>query len=1348
MPRAVYDPEYLEQTAKEDEEKASKIRAEEELRLAKEEGEVAESATEMPEEGEDATTSVNPLDNLSGPAEGLSDFLENAAVGIRDFVDNTFQDDQLTREQIVENREALREEGREQAEQFEEQLYQDPASTVAAEAVRVGTGAVVGTVEDTLNTADLLGDVVKKGVNSLRGAKTKPVEDPFSDRYISAAYSFGTKKPKTEVGKMAAKLAEVIVITRQLMVRGPNFLRLGVKGGPKNIRQALREGLIPGAVADFITTTPEDGNFSAMINSFIPEDHALHDSFLTAMRSEEDDDPFTAKIKGSLEGGVIGSIADGFMWLSFGRKAAQRAIRNGATKEQALETGLKESQKKMKEVDAQHTKAVAEEGERFDDLYLEQLEDLTRAENDVVVKMANLQRAGLKMSDPKLKAAMSTLEDIRLHKAEIDEALAKGYNPDDLRGANQQDVAANNKPADFQTAAEQQAKTASPVDGMDRPPSDPFKVDYENLSGGSNYTIMTDAQHKIMAYKPEAEELIRKYSRSVDLQEMARKLKVPVTTFVRHAAEKLDEFRAALKPEAPADELVQMMKDNGLLDADSRSDKLLSKSGILVTKTLIGDTAEQIHRLAKDASELRQAGAPVGNQLDRSIDRLVTLLEFHKFTAYKTGSTLEVFKRRLGLADEVANQDNFELSIKEVRDWSVNLKNKLRSGDPTAQAEADRLINMMVLAGGDPTNQVRFITAFIQEGAKQATTAMYQSILSGPITHFRNALGNTYSLVERPFSAYLQGVFGRDKAVRASAIAGAHSIVSGFGDAWKIAKRTYQTGTSVNFNAKFAVQDFESQAMLRQMELAASNDGERFVVGLLKNHYRFLNNPWLSWPSRALMASDDFFKSLSVRYRMYSKAKYDALMHAPNDAAVDQLMDTYIKRFSKGIDPGTGRILDQDLLRYAERVTFQQDPGTLMNSLASFIDNMPLGSGRLFMPFVRTPGNLMGYGLEHLPIANHLIRQNDQMYKAAKKAGDRMLMAEIEGRWATGVMLTGTLTTIALFTDVTGNYPPDPAERQAWKDEGRPPYSIKAGGVWVSYASFEPVNSFLSVAADAVRLFKMGGADAAQRVITQLSYSIFSSYTDKSFLAGLAEIGEIFSPKNMNDPSGLRMALNIANNYAPAAGARRAFANAIDPSMKELRGELDRMLIAAAPGYGNDLPSVTSWISGEKLNSISGGLFNAVSPIRIQNVNDNYVAQKLTQMGYPANKILKTGNMGVKLEPRHREQLAQILFKSGLSKRLKKIMSTSEWKQMEEAYRDRPINVETFLNDDDSNPPHIRMISREINKYKRTALNKLMEQDPSYKELVASEKYKRQQQLRGDFSQADLETIKKYAGIE
>jgi len=141
------------------------------------------------------------------------------------------------------------------------------------------------------------------------------------------------------------------------------------------------------------------------------------------------------------------------------------------------------------------------------------------------------------------------------------------------------------------------------------------------------------------------------------------------------------------------------------------------------------------------------------------------------------------------------------------------------------------------------------------------------------------------------------------------------------------------------------------------------------------------------------MASDDFFKGMAARYRMNSKAMYEAMAHSADEADVEILFNKYIEGFSKGIDPQTGRILDKDLLDYAERITFQNDPGSFMNSISNAVDQMPLGLGKLFIPFVRTPANLLGYGLEHVPVVHRAMRNFSETYQAALKNGDALLVA-------------------------------------------------------------------------------------------------------------------------------------------------------------------------------------------------------------------------------------------------------------------------------------------------------------------------------------------------------------------
>jgi hypothetical protein len=275
---------------------------------------------------------------------------------------------------------------------------------------------------------------------------------------------------------------------------------------------------------------------------------------------------------------------------------------------------------------------------------------------------------------------------------------------------------------------------------------------------------------------------------------------------------------------------------------------------------------------------------------------------------------------------------------------------------------------------------------------------------------------------------------------------------------------------------------------------------------------------------------------------------------------------------------------------------------------------------------------------------------------------------------------------------------------------------------------------------------KIGGADAAGRIMQQLSYSIMMAYTDKSFLAGLGTLGEMINPKALSDPSGMGFVLNTANTLLPYAGVRRAFANSLDPYLKETRGELDRILVAAAPGFGNDLATVTSPITGKKLRSNGGGIFNAVSPIRVYDVDNDTVVQKLTEIGYPTNNILKRGTDNTELGPKQRERLAQLLAKSGLRNKLEQTFKDPAWKAAAEAYKGRPVTAEMLVVGEDApTPPHIKRVNEIINQFKKAALRNLFEEDPEYRALVAKSRDRDIRALQGDFGpNPELESLLEY----
>ena len=1222
--------------------------------------------------------------------------------------------------------------------QFSENLYANPITAVQAEVGSTLVDAAAGTVESVVDTADLLGDLTRLGVNKALGKETEAKDDPFSDRYIAAATDLGLAKPKTAVGQFASKLLQFAVLTRTAATKLPKILvTLGTKGGLKG---AIASGLVPGALADFILTDKDDGNLSSMANNLMPEDSPLRDSFIFALRSDANDDVFTAKLKATIEGGAIGTAADSLLWLMWGRKAAQRALKEGATPEEAMATGLKEADAKMKEIDGADAKFQEQESVRFAERQSEELQELISIRSRHEAELEALKARGISESDEAYTRVLENYKMVNENIQEVSEKLTAGYTPTDVTARRSQDLASTYKPADPNLAIEQQiSKEVKPpraVKGGDPQP-------YVKPDDSGAYQMMTDAQHGIQGHSEAQVDIIMKFTNRLELQQMASKLRRPIGDILTNAGRSLDDFRSALAQDPPVEKMEDLMEQFGLLNPKTvRGSKLLSKEGILVTKALIGETADDIHRLAGQAIELREAGEPVGNQLDRMIDRLVSLLEFHKTTSYETASTLQMFKNKIGDFVTGSNSD-IALSRKEIKDWAYNLKAAIREGR-SGDDEVKRLVNAMVLAGGDPSRQIQFAYAAAKLGSRNLTDGLYQSILSGPATHLRNAVGNSYSLFERPLSAYLRGARLGDKQMMDSAVSGASAMFGGLHDAFKIAKTTYKRGVSANFNSRFALEDFEAKAMLEQLEKGANTKGQKIAAGWIKAHYKFLHNPWLSWPSNALMAADDFFKSLAARYRIHSKAKYAAYQAAENPDDVKFLNDQFIKEFSKGIDPATGRILDKDILDYAERMTFQQDPGSFVNNVSLLVDSIPFGMGRLFLPFVRTPGNLFGYGLEHLPIANQLTRRFDDTYKAAKKNGDAMLMAEMEGRYYTGTMLMATFISTAMFVDVTGSLPMNPEERAAWKNEGRPPYSIKIGGNWVSYRSVEPMNTFFSIAADVVRLSKMGYTDFATKVMHQSVYSIATAITDKSMLQGLIEIGEFLNPRSLKDRNIAASILDNINSLAPYSAGRRAFINAFTPAAKEITDETQRVLAMALPGYADAQYDAISWTTGQPRISLSGG-FNSMTPFPVTAENTDFVTTKLSELGFDPLSVLKRGHAQIELLPREKHALGKLIYKSGVVKKIEKLMRDPEWQRVANAYKGRSFTFEEVIsNDPELNPPHLQEIGRLLGQAKKEALNVILRNDSEYRMRVEQKKLEMFNIKKGNFDAPQMGAIKAY----
>jgi hypothetical protein len=1208
-----------------------------------------------------------------------------------------------------------------------------PQEKAFREASRAVIKTPVNLIEGVLNTGELIKDTVTSPTQK------DPTKNPFDKRYVQAVYDFKVQGPKTPVGKLAeGVLTFATGMSAAAKVLPSAALKLGTKG--VGLKGAIASGIIPGAVADFMLAKPDDGNLSNLVQNLVPEEY--RDSFMFALASDKSDNPWQARLKTVLEGGVTGAAGDSLAWMLVGRRAAQSARKAGKTKEQALVEGLKAAENAKQAADQNNVRTTRKEASRWSDAQQKEVNNLLEKEQKLLEQEQTMRSAGLTDEDPQLQGVVRDLEDVRLSQAQLDDEIIRGYDPDDP-GLMPHERAAYKEEVDVNQAVRQQLEVENgPIPSSARNADVPSDFRANSAAHGGSDHILTDAAYRILNLDDEVEQYVRQTTRRTDLQNLAKSLGRSTDSIVRDAARIVQDVRDATRTwNEPTDNVTDLLKQSGAMmkvsgATDGTSGDILTREGVVALKALITDTSNQIFELALNADKALEARLAGGNQFDRMVDRLVTMLGLHKQAAVFHGGGLQAFGLDLMSGANVradAADDSVELTMRQAKEWAAKVKELKRIGDPEAQEQLEKLVRAMALAGGNPTKAVNFTYIAAKLGVDELMNGMYNSILSGPITHLRNVIGNSYALMERPTSILLQGITRGDESLRRSAMAGYHAIFSSVSEAWQVGLTSMRTGDSVNLNAKFVIEDAQALAGIERLKMAAQpGTAEEHAAGFIEALYRFTHNPIISLPSRMMIGADDFFKTLNARQKVQTDAMFKAVSEAKSANDVEGLFQSYLKEFSKKIDPTTGRILDPTLLDYAERATFQQDPGSFTNNVANTLNSIPYGVGRIFVPFIRTPANLIAYASQHTPGLARFLAQ----YKEAIRSGDELLIAELKGREAIGAMTIGLTGMAALNGIITGNGPMDAEERAIWLNRGYRPLSIKIGDSWVSYQPFEPLSTIMATVADIAMLANMGAADAAKRIAGQAVFALGAAVTEKSYLAGLASLSDMLDPRNLTVNGVTQGLLNTTNNLFPYAGARRMLANAIDPYMKEVDGELKRALNAALPGYKLLGPTKVDFLTGEEVSSSAGGLYNAISPIRYAKMGEDKVKDMLVDINYEMKDVVKTGPMNVELTGEQRRMLSQEMYRNGVRSRLERLMSQEWFKESLSDWKARGLSFSSESN----RPRHYQAVQRIIEQSKSSAFRTMERTDPGFAEMVRQARQKTVKYRRGIYDEVQALT--------
>ena len=338
--------------------------------------------------------------NEGGVGKFLQNSFENIAIDARDAIDNVFQGDQLSREEIRENRAVTANEGRQRLDEAQQVINEarDPIS----EGVRAITGGLGDAVESVGSFASLTKDTIDTGAKTLMGKPVNPEDNPFSEEYQNKSYfeipDVYEPEMQTNIGKFARGLVEFGFLTRWTggvggfglaktgLTKTPMARSVGAYIAGNKKLQFLTAGAkisAEGSLAELISESSEYGNIANLAEEYVPW---LLPGIMEKLAVDEDDTSWEARLKTVTAGAGLNHVGYFFSALIRGgfknaRTVYKEAIKKGKSVEEAVDLGNTAGSKK------------------FQEAMLEEVTNAERAANKLAEVKIN-QGLGIDPSDP------------------------------------------------------------------------------------------------------------------------------------------------------------------------------------------------------------------------------------------------------------------------------------------------------------------------------------------------------------------------------------------------------------------------------------------------------------------------------------------------------------------------------------------------------------------------------------------------------------------------------------------------------------------------------------------------------------------------------------------------------------------------------------------------------------------------------------------------------------------------------------------------------------------------------------------------------------------------------------
>lgn len=662
----------------------------------------------------------------------------------------------------------------------------------------------------------------------------------------------------------------------------------------------------------------------------------------------------------------------------------------------------------------------------------------------------------------------------------------------------------------------------------------------------------------------------------------------------------------------------------------------------------------------------------------------------------RAGGVLSEAGRSLSFLNDQTNE------VLQYKNQFSNVLAKVRVG------QNPRRIAEMIAALHTPDQMLTFTRLAVKPGVTDMLLEVWiNGLLSGFKTTTTNLLSNTYTLAssvgERALARWVPGEGG---VVPGEATALLSGYFHSFGDAMEVAWRSFKDDMPIFGQSKLET---------RQRAITSEN------IPLMGKWADVLGTI-VRLPGRALMAEDEFFKAIAFRGELYAQAQREAYREAVSRGLKGRDFSKFVAREYQSIlrDPSrqSAHMLD-DAREFALYNTFTKELGEVGQHLQAIAAH-PLG--RLVMPFVRTPLNIVKYAGERTPLA--LLASSFWRDIEAGGVARDLAVAKL----TMGGMVMGSFAMLASAGVVTGSGPSNPEVKALWRTTGRQPYSINItqlkrmakegaysppqdGDEWIAYSRTDPAGILIGLAADWSDVAGHLDEAEADEIAAMLAMSVAKNMTSKTYVKGVAETFHWFTDPEHASKNPFE---NLARSFVPAAVVQ--FEQVLDPTVRETRTLLDEIK-ARVPGWSSTLPPKRNFW-GEAIELDGGFGPDLVSPLYRSGHIEDPVTDELVRLNVPLEPISDVVD-GVQLSPEQFDRL-QVLFGKGkfiggktLHKQLASLMDSALYQEAS----------------DDPDGLKVALIREQVRQYKLLAKQQLKQEDPALARAAGESVRERVQKL-------------------